>query len=138
MIRWSVLTLFLGGLAAAAGLALAARANDDGVGGAIAVTAFLAAAIGAVIVWAGTLHPLKRAEQANLALLGRAAPPSSSDASNWVLAVMVWFGLATVIGATLRAAGLRGVSGAWSWVSWIVIGAAIFAIKRALDSRGSE
>jgi hypothetical protein len=138
MIRWSVVTLLLGGLATVGVLALAARANDDAVGGAIAVVALLATAIGAVILWAGTLHPLQRAERANLALLGRAAPPSSRDASNWVLAVMVWFGLAAVIGSMLRAVGFRGASGAWIWVSWLVVGAAIFAIKRPLDSRGSE
>jgi hypothetical protein len=66
------------------------------------------------------------------------AKPCRNNASNWALAVMVWVGLATVIDVIRRAAGFGGVSGAWVWVSWLVVGAAIFGIKRALDSRESE
>jgi hypothetical protein len=131
------LVLLLVPLAVAAGVgAIVAAERDAGIDpGGLVFAIATALVMMSLIYWAVALRPARRAEQANLAVVGRAEPPSRRDASNWVLAVLIAWWPAALVGGALAALDVTILSGPVGAVVWLAM---IWAIKRALDSRTGE
>ena len=132
-----ILLLLLVPLAVAAGVGAIVAAERDASMDAGGLVFAVAAALVmmSLIYWAVALRPPRRAEQANLAVVGRAEPPSRRDASNWVLAVLIAWWPAALVGGALAALDVTILSGPVGAVVWVAM---IWAVKRALDSRAGE
>lgn len=131
------LLLLLVPLAVAAGAgAMVAAEHDGGMDGGGFVFAVAAALVMmSLVYWAVAVRPARRAEQANLAVAGRAEPPSRRDASNWVVAVLIAWCSAALVGGALAALDVTTLSAPVGAVVWLAM---TWAVKRALDSRTGE
>ncbi len=123
------------GIAAGVGAVVSAQRDAAIDAGGLVFAVAVALMIMSLIFWAEALRPAARAEQANLAALGRAEPPSRRDASNWVLAVLIAWWPAALVGGALAALDVTILSGPVGAVVWLVM---IWVVKRTLDSRASE
>lgn len=123
------------GLAVLAAVSWLASKDDEGLDiGAVLFSGAGAVTFLGLITWAIVFRPLTRARQANLhaAGLSDAAPPKR-DLSNWVLAWLIAWPIAGIVGAGARAIGLDTESPV-AFLAWV---SAIWFAKRALDDRGN-
>lgn len=111
---------------------LVSRNDPDSSVGAMVFAAFTAVGMMALIVWAVAWRPLVRAEKANRAKAGAGAPPSKRDPGNWVIAWLIAWPIASIVGLGVRALGVwPGPVGVVVWVGLL------WAVKRGLDGYDS-
>ena len=112
---------------------LVSRNDPDSSVGALVLGAFTAVGMMALIVWAVAWRPLVRAEKANLAKTGAGPPPSKRDPGNWVIAWLIAWPIASIVGLGVRALGVSpGPVGVVVWVGLL------WAVKRGLDNSESD
>jgi hypothetical protein len=118
-----------------AGIAIALYgALSDNSGGLDSLIIGAAASLGALalIMWAVTLRPLERAQQANLHLAGlRDTGAPEHDVSNWVFAWLASLPLSWLLSAVLAATGLE-IPRPVGLLLWLAL---LWGLKRGFDSR---
>ncbi len=112
---------------------LTSRNDPEGDFGGLVIAGVMSACVMGLIVWAVAWRPLVRAERANLAKAGVGTPPSGREPSHWVIAWLVAWPIAALLGVVIRALGVSP-TGPLAVVLWLGL---VWAIKRALDSRDS-
>lgn len=116
----------------AAGVIAISNDDFDTVGAAFG--AVLAISSVGLVIWA-QLRPFRRADLANLAVINRSDGPPTREWSHWVLAWLVAWPIAGVVGIALRTLGIDVLSGP---VGLMVFFGALWFVKRAIDHSESS